>query len=272
MKIRGFSRSTRQRRGVSCNARTNASSCSRTAVFDLIHAGHVGYLEWARQQGDALIVALNSDDSTRRLKGAARPFVPFDDRAHVIVGTALCRRSRRLRRADARDDSGPFAARCSRQERAVPGRRSTRTNRDRAIRRTHRSRAARRWEEHDRSRGADHRSPRPVAVKIAFTVNGPGEYAGWLRPLLWALYARDPSLQASVFFVPDDFATGREPAVARCRLPAAASLSAVRVHPVCARRKGARDAGAGRSRAVSGRRSHARRAHRQAAASRDDLV
>jgi rfaE bifunctional protein nucleotidyltransferase chain/domain len=55
-------------------------------VFDLIHAGHVGYLEWARQQGDALIVALNTDDSTRRLKGPARPFVPFEDRASVIAG------------------------------------------------------------------------------------------------------------------------------------------------------------------------------------------
>jgi lipid A disaccharide synthetase len=57
-------------------------------------------------------------------------------------------------------------------------------------------------------------------VKIAFTVNGPGEYAGWLRPLLSSLYARDPSLEASVFFVPDDFATGREPAVARAEFPA----------------------------------------------------
>jgi len=55
-------------------------------VFDLIHAGHVEYLEWARRQGDALIVAINSDDSTRRLKGPARPFVAFDDRAHVIAG------------------------------------------------------------------------------------------------------------------------------------------------------------------------------------------
>jgi len=55
-------------------------------VFDLIHAGHVEYLEWARQQGDVLIVALNSDDSTRRLKGPARPFVPFEDRAFVIGG------------------------------------------------------------------------------------------------------------------------------------------------------------------------------------------
>lgn len=55
-------------------------------VFDLIHAGHVAYLEWARAQGDALIVALNADESARRLKGSARPFVPFEDRAQVIAG------------------------------------------------------------------------------------------------------------------------------------------------------------------------------------------
>ena len=40
-----------------------------TAVFDLLHAGHVEYLAWARSQGDALIVGLNHDDSVRRLKG-----------------------------------------------------------------------------------------------------------------------------------------------------------------------------------------------------------
>ncbi|MGH7660793.1 MAG: hypothetical protein ACRENA_07765 [Vulcanimicrobiaceae bacterium] len=56
-------------------------------------------------------------------------------------------------------------------------------------------------------------------LKIAFTVNGPGEYAGWLRPLLHALYARDRELDATVFFVPDDFATGREPAVAASEFP-----------------------------------------------------
>lgn len=56
-------------------------------------------------------------------------------------------------------------------------------------------------------------------MKIAFTVNGPGEYAGWLRPLLIALYARRPDLEASVFFVPDDFATGREVPVAREEFP-----------------------------------------------------
>ncbi|MBV8356228.1 MAG: hypothetical protein JO101_12960 [Candidatus Eremiobacteraeota bacterium] len=56
-------------------------------------------------------------------------------------------------------------------------------------------------------------------MRIAFTVNGPGEYAGWLRPLLLALYARLPDLEATVFFVPDDFATGREAAVARQEFP-----------------------------------------------------
>ena len=56
-------------------------------------------------------------------------------------------------------------------------------------------------------------------MKIAFTVNGPGEYAGWLRPLLLALYARVPDLEPLVFFVPDDFATGRESVVAQAEFP-----------------------------------------------------
>ncbi len=52
--------------------------------FDVLHAGHVEYLAWARTQGDALIVAVNSDDSVRRLKGERRPLVPFADRARVL--------------------------------------------------------------------------------------------------------------------------------------------------------------------------------------------
>ena len=54
--------------------------------FDVVHAGHVVYLAWARAQGDALIVGLNTDDSVRALKGASRPLVEFDDRATVIAG------------------------------------------------------------------------------------------------------------------------------------------------------------------------------------------
>ena len=45
-------------------------------VFDLLHLGHLRYLERARSLGDALVVGVNSDESTRRMKGSARPLVP----------------------------------------------------------------------------------------------------------------------------------------------------------------------------------------------------
>jgi rfaE bifunctional protein nucleotidyltransferase chain/domain len=54
-------------------------------VFDVLHAGHVGYLAWARAQGDALIVGLNRDESVRALKGERRPIVPFGDRARLLL-------------------------------------------------------------------------------------------------------------------------------------------------------------------------------------------
>jgi hypothetical protein len=47
-------------------------------------------------------------------------------------------------------------------------------------------------------------------MRIAITANGPGEFAGWVRPLVAALLARDPSTEIHVVCVPDDFATGRE--------------------------------------------------------------
>jgi rfaE bifunctional protein nucleotidyltransferase chain/domain len=53
--------------------------------FDVLHAGHVSYLAWARDQGDALIVGLNSDASVRMLKGERRPIVPFADRATLLL-------------------------------------------------------------------------------------------------------------------------------------------------------------------------------------------
>ncbi|MBV9718996.1 MAG: adenylyltransferase/cytidyltransferase family protein [Candidatus Eremiobacteraeota bacterium] len=54
--------------------------------FDLLHAGHVEYLAWARAQGDALIVGLNEDESVRRIKGESRPIVAFAQRATVLMG------------------------------------------------------------------------------------------------------------------------------------------------------------------------------------------
>jgi hypothetical protein len=63
-------------------------------------------------------------------------------------------------------------------------------------------------------------------VRIALTCNGPGEFSGWLRPLLSALYRAEPALDATVFFVPDDYATGREPDVARRLFPQARIVDA----------------------------------------------
>ena len=54
-------------------------------VFDLLHPGHVDVLLGARSQGDALIVALNSDDSVRRLKGPTRPIRGEVERAYVLA-------------------------------------------------------------------------------------------------------------------------------------------------------------------------------------------
>jgi rfaE bifunctional protein nucleotidyltransferase chain/domain len=53
--------------------------------FDLLHVGHLDYLEKARALGDALFVGLNGDESTRRLKGNGRPLVPAVERARLIA-------------------------------------------------------------------------------------------------------------------------------------------------------------------------------------------
>jgi len=52
--------------------------------FDLIHAGHIDYLNKAKALGDVLIVGLNSDDSVKRIKGDKRPIINEDERAEVI--------------------------------------------------------------------------------------------------------------------------------------------------------------------------------------------
>jgi len=54
--------------------------------FDLLHVGHVTYLETARKEGDALLVGVNSDRAVRELKGADRPINEEMDRAAVLAG------------------------------------------------------------------------------------------------------------------------------------------------------------------------------------------
>jgi len=53
--------------------------------FDLLHVGHVRYLEDARARGDTLIVALNTDESVRAAKGPGRPLLPLAERAELVA-------------------------------------------------------------------------------------------------------------------------------------------------------------------------------------------
>ena len=53
--------------------------------FDLLHVGHVKYLQAARKLGDLLVLGLNSDDSIRRLKGPKRPLIDEGERAHILA-------------------------------------------------------------------------------------------------------------------------------------------------------------------------------------------
>lgn len=70
--------------------RRRLEEANRTLVFtngafDVLHAGHVTYLNFARAQGDALVVGLNSDASVKRYKGDKRPVNPEQDRALVLA-------------------------------------------------------------------------------------------------------------------------------------------------------------------------------------------
>jgi len=56
--------------------------------FDLLHVGHVRYLHAAKEIGGRLVVAINSDDSVRSLKGEGRPLVPAEERAEILSALA----------------------------------------------------------------------------------------------------------------------------------------------------------------------------------------
>jgi rfaE bifunctional protein nucleotidyltransferase chain/domain len=57
-------------------------------LFDILHVGHLRYLQGARALADRLVVAVNSDDSARRLKGPSRPVMPDRERAELLAGFA----------------------------------------------------------------------------------------------------------------------------------------------------------------------------------------
>ena len=68
--------------------RTRKEVVFTNGVFDLLHPGHVRYLQDARREGDALIVAVNSDRSVRAIKGPSRPINTEHERAEVVAALA----------------------------------------------------------------------------------------------------------------------------------------------------------------------------------------
>ena len=67
----------------------NAVIVFTNGIFDLLHPGHVEYLTAARGMGTHLIVGINSDESTRRIKGEKRPLIPLQFRAEVLAALAV---------------------------------------------------------------------------------------------------------------------------------------------------------------------------------------
>lgn len=66
----------------------NKTLALANGAFDLLHVGHVRYLQGAKQEADVLLVALNSDASVRTLKGPPRPIVPQEERAELLCALA----------------------------------------------------------------------------------------------------------------------------------------------------------------------------------------
>jgi rfaE bifunctional protein nucleotidyltransferase chain/domain len=73
------------RRRVDAARREGRRVALANGCFDVLHVGHVRYLNASRAEADLLVVAVNGDDSVRRLKGAGRPVVPAADRARLVA-------------------------------------------------------------------------------------------------------------------------------------------------------------------------------------------
>jgi rfaE bifunctional protein nucleotidyltransferase chain/domain len=73
---------------VVARARAEKRLVLANGCFDLLHVGHVRYLEGARRAGDFLVVAVNDDESVRRLKGPGRPILPAAERLRLVKAVA----------------------------------------------------------------------------------------------------------------------------------------------------------------------------------------
>ena len=73
---------------IAAERRAGRTIAFANGIFDLLHAGHVRYLQAAALQADRLVVGVNSDSSARRLKGEGRPVMPSAERAEILAAIA----------------------------------------------------------------------------------------------------------------------------------------------------------------------------------------
>lgn len=66
-----------------------ASIVLANGCFDLFHVGHIRYLQGAAEEGDVLVVGINSDEQVERLKGEGRPYMPEGERAEIVAALAV---------------------------------------------------------------------------------------------------------------------------------------------------------------------------------------
>jgi rfaE bifunctional protein nucleotidyltransferase chain/domain len=73
---------------VDADRRAGLTLAFANGCFDILHVGHIRYVQGARREGDRLIVAINDDDSVRQLKGEGRPILPAAARAEMVAALA----------------------------------------------------------------------------------------------------------------------------------------------------------------------------------------
>jgi D-glycero-beta-D-manno-heptose 1-phosphate adenylyltransferase len=73
------------RRAVEAARAAGRTVALANGCFDVLHVGHVRYLQGARAEADVLVVGVNGDESVRRLKGEGRPVLPAEDRARLVA-------------------------------------------------------------------------------------------------------------------------------------------------------------------------------------------
>ncbi|MBW1709149.1 MAG: D-glycero-beta-D-manno-heptose 1-phosphate adenylyltransferase [Deltaproteobacteria bacterium] len=74
---------------IAARKKTGQKIVFTNGCFDLLHLGHLRYLAYARNLGDFLVIGLNSDRSTREIKGPARPITPEEQRAEILTGLSI---------------------------------------------------------------------------------------------------------------------------------------------------------------------------------------